>query len=165
MTETPTGFATPAQAAQAGVFPVAQPTDDAAPSAPAVETDVEALKRSMAAMAARIEAMEAEKKATAGEPRLVTLARAVTGWLGYHEGARPAIRDDPDWNYKPENTLAGQLSKAAESESPDSKVVSNVTGQLERRLAKRARRFPGHDYSALLGVVEEAVEEAAKLAA
>lgn len=166
MTDTPTGFASPEQAAQAGVFPVAQPTEpNATPSAPAVETDVDKLKALMESMAARIQSLEAEAKTVAGEPRVQTLARAVEGWLGYHSGARPAVRDDPDWNYKPEHTLAAQLSTAVNSEEPDAKAVTTVVGQLSRRLAKRARRFPGHDFSVLADVVEELVEEAAKLAA
>lgn len=130
------------------------------------QVDANALLRTIQAMQARLDALEAEKRASLA-PEVVKYAQAVADHIAAKAAAEPALVDHPDLPLTQGTSLAGTLvdAAAAAAESGDASKLAKPLTEVTTWVRAHARRFPRVDWGYVLQLAEEAAGAAAKLAA
>ena len=156
-------------AADLGPGPQADPADLAAAvvqaGAQPGEVDAGALLRSIQAMQARLDVLEAEKRAEVA-PEVVKYGEALAAQIVAKVDAHPHLANHPDNPLSAGRDLAVKVLDAAKSESDgNTGALDGPLAELEGWVKAHARQFPHIDWHYVLELAGEAAAAAARLAA
>ena len=156
-------------AADLGPGPQANPADLAAAAVQAGaqpgEVDAGALLRSIQALQARLDTLEAEKRAEVA-PEVVKYGQALADQIIAKVDAHPHLANHPDNPLSAGRDLAAKVLDAARAETDgNTGALHGPLSDLETWVKAHARQFPHIDWAYVLELAGEAAAAAARLAA
>jgi hypothetical protein len=128
------------------------------------EVDAGQLLRTIQAMQARLDALEAEKRAEQA-PAVAVYGQAVADHVNAKIAAHPHLATHPDNPITAGGPLAGRVLEAAQNAEADPAAVEGHVAELRAWVEAHARQFPHIDWGYVLELAGETAAAAGKLAA